>query len=245
MKTKDLEEENLHVGHRQRLTDTILNSGIENVSQIQAVEFFLTYIFPRGDVNPLAHRLLDRYKSFGNIVDADVEDLKYIDGINDRSAKKIKLFGEMIFFYSLSKMKKKVSLKNTNEFLDYVEQMLRFKDTENLILFAIDTSFNLLQTKKFDLKSVRQVGIEPLEIYTFIKSSKPSYLAVAHNHPNGTAYSSPDDADAYKFLETILNTVNCKIIDSIVIGKDGIYSEKQQAFLRHFEDIDALLDMFN
>ena len=55
MKTND---GNLHEGHRARLLDLALNAGVDNMSDIQVVEFFLTYIFPRGDVNPLAHRLL-------------------------------------------------------------------------------------------------------------------------------------------------------------------------------------------
>ena len=87
-----------HDGHRERLTKLIEASGIENVSKVQAVEYFLTYIIPRGDVNPLAHRLLDKFDNFGNIIDASEGDLKSVKGINERSAKKIKLFNELIKF---------------------------------------------------------------------------------------------------------------------------------------------------
>ena len=123
-----------HEGHRERLTDLINNSGIDCVSTVQAVEFFLTYIFPRGDVNPLAHRLLDRFENFGNIVDACESDLKSVKGINDRSAKKIKLFSELIFYYSSSKMSKKIS-SNNNHKLDYIYNFTVKKvtsDFENL-----------------------------------------------------------------------------------------------------------------
>ena len=63
-----------HDGHRERLTNLVEKSGLDNVSNIQAVEYFLTYIFPRGDVNPLAHRLLDKYETFANIINASVND---------------------------------------------------------------------------------------------------------------------------------------------------------------------------
>ena len=52
------DEAHMHAGHRNRLLNTIYAVGIENVSDVQAMEFILFYIFPRGDVNPLAHRLL-------------------------------------------------------------------------------------------------------------------------------------------------------------------------------------------
>lgn len=77
-----------HDGHRARLLETAVNGSLDILSEIQQVEFMLTYIFPRGDVNPLAHRLLDAYGSLGGILDADFYTLKGIKGINDRSAKK-------------------------------------------------------------------------------------------------------------------------------------------------------------
>lgn len=78
----------MHEGHRQRLLELALNAGVDNMSEVQVVELFLTYIFPRGDVNPLAHRLLQEYETFTQIVDADVNDLMRIEGINERAAKK-------------------------------------------------------------------------------------------------------------------------------------------------------------
>ena len=75
-----------HDGHRGRLLNLVYNVGLENVSEIQATEFFLTYIFPRGDVNPLAHVLLKQFGNFANIVDADISELLKIKGINEKSA---------------------------------------------------------------------------------------------------------------------------------------------------------------
>ena len=54
-------KKNIHAGHRRRLMELAYKAGHENLSDIQAVELVLCYVFPRGDVNPLAHRLLDRY----------------------------------------------------------------------------------------------------------------------------------------------------------------------------------------
>ena len=48
-------EKNLHEGHRARLLNVAIDAGVDAMSNVQVVEFFLTYIFPRGDVNPLAH----------------------------------------------------------------------------------------------------------------------------------------------------------------------------------------------
>lgn len=233
---------NIHDGHRERLTDLILNAGIDNVSEIQAVESFLTFILPRGDVNPLAHRLLEKYENFGNIIEANISDLVQVKGLNERSAKKIKLFAEVISYYPSSKMTKKTNLKNSGEFLDNVEQLLRFKTTENLYIFAFGHSFNLIQKRSYSMQEVREVGISPYELYNFISSTKSSYLIIVHNHPHGTAIASPNDEQAVVYIEELIKNHNCKLLDSFVIGVDGIYSEKQRAFVRRFESIEHIIN---
>ena len=109
-----------HEGHRERLLNLIDNAGIENVSKIQAVEYFLTYIFPRGDVNPLAHRLLDRYGNFANIINASPVDLIKVKGINERSTKKITLFSQLIDLYAISSMEEKISIDDRDEFFVFI-----------------------------------------------------------------------------------------------------------------------------
>ncbi len=226
----------IHKGHRERLTDLVLSSGIENISKIQAVEFFLTYIFPRGDVNPLAHKLLDKYGSFSNIVDAEISDLATIEGINKRSAKKIKLFAQMIELYTISKSDKNISLKNTGQFLDLLENLLKLHATENLYIFAFNNGLKLIQKKKYDLKHVRAVGITPLDLLGFVISTNPSYIIVAHNHPNGSAAPSIEDKDAVIYIQNLIDPLECKLLDSFIVGDDGIYSEIQCSFVRFFSE---------
>lgn len=225
-----------HEGHRGRLLNLVYNVGLENVSEIQATEFFLTYIFPRGDVNPLAHLILNHFGNFSNAVDADISELIKIKGINEKSAKKIKMLGNFATYYSFVRMQKRISLKNNQEFFKFLSGLLRFQNTENLYLFAIDHGFKLLQKRTYDLNNVRQVGINPMDIYNFISSTKASYLAVAHNHPHGTALPSQDDHEAVIYLEKVLENIDCQLLDSFIVGEDGIYSERNDGFIEHFEE---------
>ncbi|MDD3862862.1 MAG: hypothetical protein PHV79_03335, partial [Clostridia bacterium] len=76
--------ENIHKNHRKRLLDNIFKSGIENVSEINALEFILTYIIPRKDTNPLAHNLIKEFGNLANVLDADFERLKNFPGLGER-----------------------------------------------------------------------------------------------------------------------------------------------------------------
>jgi DNA repair protein RadC len=225
------EKECVHSGHRQRLTDLVSGAGLENVSEIQAVEFLLTYVFPRGDVNPLAHSLLERYGSFSGIIDAEPDDLAKIKGISTQSAKKINLIGEIVDLYYSSKVKREITLDNSGDFLYYLENLIGSQPTEQLYLFAFDSKFALLQKRKFSMKRVREVGISPFELYSFLSATNASYLIVAHNHPNGKATPSVDDNNAIAYIEKLIEHHDCKLLDSLIVGANGIYSEKQKALL--------------
>ena len=96
MKYND-DEKNIHAGHRGRLLDTVCNAGIETLSSVQAMEFILTYIFPRGDVNPLAHRLLDKFGNIASVLDAEESELMTVRGIGERAAKLIRQLTEIFF----------------------------------------------------------------------------------------------------------------------------------------------------
>ena len=60
----------------------------------QLLELLLTYAIPRRDVNPLAHRLIERYGSLAAVLKADVAELKNA-GLGEYAATLIALAGAM------------------------------------------------------------------------------------------------------------------------------------------------------
>ena len=72
IKIKSKNKKCIHDGHRKRLVDTVDQVGLYGLSDVQALEYILFFIFPRGDVNPLAHRLLDRFNDTQTVLEASV-----------------------------------------------------------------------------------------------------------------------------------------------------------------------------
>ena len=132
-------------------------------------------------------------------------------------------------------MAKKISMDKKEEFLDMLEQLLRFKKSENLVLLAFNNQFYLTHKRKFTDSDLKQVGVSPFQLYDFISTAKPAYISIAHNHPGGTARPSQDDLDAVKFIEDLIKNFKCKLFDSYIIGDDGLYSTRQSCFLRNFD----------
>ena len=105
------------MGHRERLIETVFSGGIENLSNVQALEFILFYVFPRGDVNPLAHRLLDRYKNIPTVLEAPIYDLVKVEGMEIKSAKKLNLLLNIYYRYTEEKAAKQEKISTLVKFM--------------------------------------------------------------------------------------------------------------------------------
>src|SRR5947209_14699714 len=68
-------------GHRQRLRNRFLKSGLAGFADYEVVELLLTLAIPRSDVKQPAKALIARFGSLAGILDAPVEELRAIPGI--------------------------------------------------------------------------------------------------------------------------------------------------------------------
>ena len=73
--------ENIHQGHREKMRQRFLKSGLESFADHEALELLLYYAIPRRDTNPIAHRLMERYGSLTAVLSAPADDLKKVEGI--------------------------------------------------------------------------------------------------------------------------------------------------------------------
>ncbi len=237
---KPKDEKNIHEGHRARLVDFAYKANLDALNDIQIMECFLTYIFPRGDVNPLAHRLLDKFETFNHVIEASVEDLKSVRGINDRSAKMIHLFCEFFYYYTSLRTGKKYKVTSRNELYDIVEDFLRLRTTEHLLLLAISPAHYITHKRLINMQDASEVGISSLELTNFITSSKASSLVIAHCHPYGRALPSPADNESFEVIKKLCESCGVNFVDSLIIGEDGIYSQNDKEYVRDFGDISSL-----
>ena len=87
--------ENIHQGHREKMRQRFLKSGLESFADHEALELLLYYAIPRRDTNPIAHRLMERYGSLTAVLSAPAEDLKKVEGIGESAAVLLKIAGQI------------------------------------------------------------------------------------------------------------------------------------------------------
>lgn len=227
----DKNKKNIHDGHRERLFELAYTVGFENISKYQQVEVMLCNVIPRGDVNPLAHRLLDYFGSFSAILDADIDDLASVKGLGIPTARKIKNLVPMFRVYSMSKLNNRIKITTLKDLALVFDDLLINSDEEEVVLISIDRSGVCNGVRRIAKGNQRNVGIEVKHVYRFIDTFKSYAVFIGHNHPGGKPASSEEDRRTYEFLKTAVRNYGAELKDSVVVANEGVYSMERGKFL--------------
>ena len=103
----------IHSGHRTRMKQRYLGQGLEGFSDHEALELLLYYAIPRADVNPLAHRLLERFGSFRGVLDAEAAELTEVEGMGESAAALLRLVRDLNRRYLLDRQEKRPLLADS------------------------------------------------------------------------------------------------------------------------------------
>ncbi len=78
-------------GHRQRLRDKFLKSGLNGFHDYEIIELLLTLGTPRKDCKQMAKDALKQFGSLKGVLEACPTDLKSIKGIGDNNVFGLKI----------------------------------------------------------------------------------------------------------------------------------------------------------
>lgn len=71
----------MHEGHRDRMRERILLSGIESLQPHEVLEYLLYHAIPRKDTNGIAHELISKFGSLNGVLNADYDALLDVNGM--------------------------------------------------------------------------------------------------------------------------------------------------------------------
>ena len=233
MKIKD----NIHAGHRQRLREKILRDGIYNQSEINYLEYLLTFVIPRADTNPLAHALLDEFMTLDGVLSATATELKQVAGIGDKTADFLTTVGASEFLRKKSKISKNVRLINLGTIINFITSVMPPSRNEQFIVIHLGKNYSVKNYKLFKGTSHSYIDIDTKEITDFIVSHQTGFIMFAHTHPEHNAKPSASDYQIFEKLTTILNSFSCVLVDNLILGESDFYSYKFN-ILRKYSEID-------
>ena len=82
----------MHEDHRERVRNRFAREDLDAFEEHHVLELILFYSIPRKDTNAIAHRLIDKFGGFSQVLDAPLEELERVEGVGHNSALLLKLF---------------------------------------------------------------------------------------------------------------------------------------------------------
>lgn len=219
-----------HKGHRERLRNRFLEAP-EALPDYELLELLLGAAIPQRDTKPLAKALIKRFGSFADVVTADVEDLKSVDGIKDVAAATLKVVREAAIRLARAPVINASVISSWDVLLDYCRTAMNTLPTEQFRLLFLDRKNTLIADEVQQTGTVDHTPLYPREVVKRALALHASAIIMVHNHPSGDPKPSRADIDMTRAVKDALNAVGIQLHDHVVVGRKGHASFKAMGLL--------------
>jgi DNA repair protein RadC len=180
-------------GHRRRLRERFLESGLEGFHDYEVIELLLTLGTPRKDCKDAAKAALARFKTLQGVLEASDHELCEIDGIGPKNSLGLKLIKAISDRYLEKKLINKNPVNNSKELFDYLYHSIRDKSREYFKIIFLDSKNRVISTETHSKGTLTASSVYPREVVYSAIRHKAAALIFAHNHPSGDPKPSADD----------------------------------------------------
>ena len=208
----------IHKDHRQRVKQRFLGEGLDHFDEVHALELLLFYALPQGDVNPLAHRLLDHFGNLHQVLEAPPEQLMAVPGIREHTAVLLGLVKGISQKYLIDYKKGPRYLTNRKECGDFLLNWFVGRRDETVMLLCLDAKRALLACRVVSEGSVNTAEVSIRKVVEVALSVNATTVLLAHNHPSGLALPSMEDIVTTRRVGMALDAVGIVLEDHIVVA---------------------------
>ncbi len=213
-----------HDGHRERLKNLFLKTGLDNLEPHVILELLLFYSVPRKDTNPLGHKLINHFGSISAVFDAKPEELMEVEGVTQNTAVLLSMIPQLARIYLEDKVDTKDLIGSTDELGRYLLPRFVGRKLETIMLVGIDNknkviACSIVAEGENDHASVSRRTI--MEAAIRLGATK---VVIAHNHPRGFAVPSNEDLNMTREVYKLLKSVGIELLDHMLFAEDDYVS---------------------
>lgn len=222
--------ENIHEGHRKRMKERFMKSGLDDFAPHNVLEFLLFYSIPRGDTNPIAHRLIDAFGSLSGVFDATPEELMKVSGVGESTAILISMIPQMARKYLEDKADAVNVVGGCGDIGAYLLPKFVGRTNEALMMVSIDNKNKVISCSVVAEGTVDSAKVSRRKVMEEAMKVKATRVVLAHNHPRGVAVPSAEDVAMTREIGRLFAQVGIELVDHIIIADDDYVSMAASGF---------------
>lgn len=221
-------------GHRKRLRERFLNSGLSGFQDYEVIELLLTLNTPRKDCKETAKSLLQEFKTLHGVFEATPQELSKIDGIGPANQFGIRFIKEVATRYLETRIAEKDAVSNSDDLLDYLNIAIRDKSRECFAAVFLNAKNKVLATKILFEGSLTSSSVYPREVVQEALNHKAAAVIFAHNHPSGEPEPSGEDIAITRQLVFACRLMGITVHEHFITGATGHYSFADHGYILQF-----------
>jgi DNA repair protein RadC len=171
-------------GHRERLREKFLHSGLSGFHDYEVIELLLTLATPRKDCKDAAKSVLKRFKTLQGVLEASAKELCEVDGIGPKNLFGVKLITAVADRYLEKRLLEKDNVSNSKELFDYLYYSMRDKNRECFKVIYLDAKNRVIETETLFKGTLTASSVYPREVVAAAMNHHAAALIFAHNHPS-------------------------------------------------------------
>lgn len=218
-------------GHRGRLRDRFLKSGLDGFHDYEVIELLLTLGTPRKDCKEAAKAALRRFKTLPGVLDAAQADLCQVPGIGPANLFGLKLIPAASRRYLRQRLEGKQPLTNSRELFDYLNHTIRDRKKECFAAVYLDAKNRVIADEILFTGTVTASAVYPREVVKAALAHAAAAVIFAHNHPSGDPAPSPDDMAITRKLVEACSLMGITVHEHLIIGREGYFSFADQGHM--------------
>lgn len=207
-------------GHRARVRERVMKSGVEALADYELLELLLFYAIERIDTKPLAKRLLERFGTLGDVFAAEPAQLREFE-IDQKTLILFRTAREAGRRLAERKVKDMPVLTNWQQLIDYCHAALAHEKTEQFRILFLDRKNVLIADEVQQRGTIDHTPVYPREVVKRALALNAAALILVHNHPSGDPKPSRDDIEMTKEIRKAAEALGISIHDHLVIGRKG------------------------
>lgn len=220
-------------GHRQRLRERFLKSGLAGFADYEVVELLLTLAIPRSDVKQPAKALIARFGNLRGILDAPIEELRAVSGIGSVTPVALQIVKAAATLYLQQSGEGRDSLADPARLSDFWRMRLGALQNEVFEVAYLDSAYRLLRdgVETLEEGTTDRAAVYPRKVVEAALRRGAAALVLAHNHPNGNIMPSEHDKVLTRAIVLAAETVHLRVVDHLIVSAQETFSFRKAGLL--------------
>lgn len=222
-----------YLGHRQRLRERFLKSGLAGFADYEVVELLLTLAIPRSDVKQPAKALIARFKDLRGILDAPLEELRSVPGIGNVTPVALQIIKAAAILYLQQSAEASDSLADSARLAEFWRMRIGALGTEVFEVAYLDSGYRLLRdgVERLEEGTIDRAAVYPRRVVEAALKRGAFAIVLAHNHPNGETTPTEQDKVLTRAITLAAETVSLRVLDHLIVSAASSFSFRKAGLL--------------